>query len=116
MDIFLCILVGITLIVCTCFFIWMVHLTMWLMFEDKYEDFIKKVRASMVRRRIFREMHYDSTFAYVVKKNGMLGCPFFWRNEKSFKDEDSARNYVVTKKAEYERKYGKKVVKSTRIK
>lgn len=115
MDIFLCVLVGITLIM-SCLFIWMVHLIMLLTLEDKYEDFLEKVRASMVRRRIFREMHYDSTFAYVVKKNGMLGCPFFWAKEKSFKDEDSARNYVAAKKAEYERKYGKKVVKSTRIK
>ena len=116
MDIFLCVLVGITLIVCTCFFIWMAHLIMLMTFEDRYEDLLEKVRASMVKRRIFREMHYDSTFAYVVKKNGMLGCPFFWVKEKSFKDEDSARNYVASKKAEYERKYGKKVVKSTRIK
>ena len=116
MDAFFMFFVGLVIVVCVVMFLGMIHLILLLALEDTYEDFIEKVRASMVRRRMFREMHYDSTFSYVVKKNGMCGLPFFWCKEKSFKDEESARNYIAEKKRNYEKRYGKKVIKSTRIK
>lgn len=101
----------------------LVHCLLWLFLDDVYERFcdrvcsaFKKVRESMVIRRIYREMHYDSTFSYTVKKNGLLGFPFLWFKEKSFDNEDAAREYITKKKREYEKKYGKKIIKSTRVK
>jgi hypothetical protein len=101
----------------------LVHCLLWLFLDDTYERFcdrvcsaFKKLRESMVIRRIYREMHYDSTFSYTVKKNGLLGFPFLWFREKSFDNEDAAREYITKKKREYEKKYGKKIIKSTRVK
>ena len=101
----------------------LVHCLLWLFLDDAYERFcdrvctaFKKLRESMVVRRIYREMHYDSTFSYTVKKNGLLGFPFLWLREKSFSNEDAAREYITKKKREFEKKYGKKIIKSTRVK
>lgn len=101
----------------------LVHLLLWMFLDDTYERFcdrvctaFKKLRESMVVRRIYREMHYDSTFSYTVKKNGLLGFPFLWFREESFANENAAREYITKKKREYEKKYGKKIVKSTRVK
>lgn len=101
----------------------LVHCLLWLFLDDVYERFcdrvctaFKKLRESMAIRRIYRQMHYDSTFSYTVKKNGLLGFPFLWFKEKSFANEDAAREYIKKKKREYEKKYGKKIIKSTRVK